>query len=63
VSSEIATAPHDVATEWIRVWGYEVSAYQREGWRLSHVRRGFPSEVLLGADYIDCLMTREVHHG
>jgi hypothetical protein len=49
-------------TEWIRVWAYEVPAYEREGWRLSHVRRGFPSEALLGPEYADCLMTRVVHH-
>jgi hypothetical protein len=50
-------------TEWIRVWEYEVSAYERMGWRLSHVRRGFPSEALLGPGYADCLMMREVTHG
>jgi hypothetical protein len=59
----MATVLHDVVTEWIRVWAHEMPAYQRKGWRLSHVRRGFPSEALLGPDYADCLMTREVAHG
>ncbi len=58
-----APRPPSPATEWIRVWEYEVSAYERMGWRLSHVRRGFPSEALLGPDYRDCWMMREVAHG
>jgi hypothetical protein len=49
-----------VTTEWIRVWAYEIPAYQQGGWQLSHVRRGLPSEELLGADYADCVMVREV---
>ena len=48
------------AMEWIRVWAHEVSVYQRKGWRLCSVRRGMPSEVLMGLDYADCLMVREV---
>ena len=57
------TPQRSTATEWIRVWAHEVPAYEREGWRLSHVRRGFPSEALLGPRYADCLMMREVAHG
>ncbi len=63
MSSEMVTAPHDGVTEWIRVWAHEVPAFEREGWRLSHVRRGMPSECLLGPDYADCLMMRDVHDG
>ena len=63
VSSEVGVAHNAAVTEWIRVWAYEVQAYQREGWRLSHVRRGLPSEELLGADYADCVMMREVRDG
>ncbi len=62
-ASARGVAPRSLVTEWIRVWALEVSAYEREGWRLSHVRRGFPSEALLGPDYADCLMTREATHG
>jgi hypothetical protein len=50
-------------TEWIRVWAHEVPAYQRDGWRFSCLRRGFPSEALLGREYADCLMVREVDDG
>jgi len=61
--SACRVAPRSPVTEWIRVWAHEVSAYERDGWRLSHVRRGFPSEALLGPEYADCLMMREVTHG
>jgi len=46
--------------EFIRVWRHEVDAYQGQDWRLCCVRRGFPSEALLGPDYADCLLVREV---
>ena len=60
--TETSVMPSHSVTEWIRVWAHEVPAYEREGWRLSRVRRGFPSEALLGPDYADCLMMREVSH-
>jgi len=46
--------------EFLRVWAWEVAAYEAQGWALSWVRRGLPSEVLLGPDYADCLMVRKV---
>jgi hypothetical protein len=62
-ADECGIAPRSPVTEWIRVWAHEVSAHERMGWRLSHIRRGFPSEALLGPDYRDCWMMREVTHG
>lgn len=62
MSSEVGVA-HDAATEWIRVWAYEVACYEREGWQLSYVRRGMPTECLLGPDYADCLMVRATQDG
>jgi hypothetical protein len=50
-------------SECIRVWAFEVPAYERRGWQLRGVRRGVPSEALLGPDYADCLMVREVDDG
>ena len=46
--------------EFVRVWAHEVSEYQARGWALISVRRGFPSEALLGSDYADCLLVQEV---
>ena len=65
MSSEIAVMPPPRATvtEYIRVWAFEVPAYKREGWQLSYVRRGLPSEALLGPEYADCLMVRRVNDG
>jgi hypothetical protein len=42
------------------VWAHEVADYQARGWVLSYLRRGFPCEALLGPEYADCLMVREV---
>jgi hypothetical protein len=47
--------------EFIRVWAHEVAEHQARGWTLTCVRRGFPSEALLGPDYADCLLVREVN--
>ncbi len=51
VNSACGVAPRSPVTEWIRVWGYEVSRYGREGWRFSHAIVGGPSEQLFGSDY------------
>jgi hypothetical protein len=48
------------ATEWLRTWAYQVPALEREGWRVSHAFLGRPSELLFGAEYVDCVMVREV---
>ena len=61
--AERALGSRAAATEWIRVWGYEVPGYEREGWRFSHARAGGPSEQLCGPDYRDCWMMRELSHG
>ena len=47
--------------EFIRVWAHEVAEHQAREWTLTCVRRGFPSEALLGPDYADCLLVREVN--
>jgi len=59
VPSETAVSAGPV-TEWIRVWAYEIPAYQRDGWRFSHAIMGGPSEQLLGPSWRDCWMVREV---
>jgi hypothetical protein len=47
-------------TEWIRIWAYEVPAYEQEGWRFSHALMGGPSEQLHGPAYRECRMMRRV---
>ena len=46
--------------EAIRIWAYEVPAYEAAGWKLSYIRRGFPCELIHGPGYADCMMVREV---
>ena len=58
--TETSAMPSHSITEWIRVWGYEVPGYEREGWRLSHAIVGRPSEQLFGPGYRDCWLMRRI---
>ena len=63
MSGETVSESQTAVTEWIRVWAYEMPAFEREGWRFSHALAGRPSEQLYGPGYRDCWMMREVTHG
>jgi len=60
MSGETTASSRAVVTEWIRVWAHEMPAFEREGWRFSHVLVGGPSEQLHGPSYRDCWMVRRM---
>lgn len=45
--------------EFVRVWAWEVPAYEEEGWKIDSAKEG-PSTDLFGADYVDVLLVRPV---
>jgi hypothetical protein len=60
VSSELGVAHDAAVTEWIRVWAYELPAYEREGWRFSHAILGGPGEQIYGPGHRDCWLMRKM---
>ena len=45
--------------EFIRVWAWEVPAYEEKGWQIDSAKEG-PSTDLFGASHVDVLLVRPV---